>query len=152
MKSVTVKSGEGSFEVSGLDSEKNYLLAVESTTAKKGGGTDYSLDVACLNVSSVQLTGWQSAAVNLDRYEQPSLSGYTSDSVSAVSVALESSWDRRDEEEPRADRLTRTVESGYNRGRAVAPCNESAEEYSGWRGVTAAAESQNEIMSLSRLK
>jgi len=43
-------------------------------------------------VSAVQLTGWQSAAVNLDRYEQPSLSGYFSETASAVSVALESSW------------------------------------------------------------
>jgi hypothetical protein len=32
------------------------------------------------------------ASVNLDSYEQPSLSGYSSDSVNAVSATLESSW------------------------------------------------------------
>ncbi len=94
VKTVAVASGEGSFEVLGLNSETNYLLAVESATAKKGGGTDYSLEVEFLSgsSSSVEVAGWQLASVNLDSYEQPSLSGYASDSVSAVSATLESSW------------------------------------------------------------
>ena len=92
VKSIALKSGAGSFEALGLDSGTNYLVAVESTTAKKGGGTFYSLDVACLNELAVEIIGWESMAVNLDRYEQPSLSGYTTDSVCAVSATLESSW------------------------------------------------------------
>ena len=92
VKSVALKSGAGSFEALGLDSGTNYLVAVESTTAKKGGGTFYSLDVACLNELAVEITGWESMAVNLDRYEQPSLAGYTADSATAVSAGLESSW------------------------------------------------------------
>lgn len=92
VKSIALKSGAGSFEALGLDSGTNYLVAVESTTAKKGGGTGYSLDVACLNELAVEIVGWESMAVNLDRYEQPSLSGYTADSATAVSAALESSW------------------------------------------------------------
>ena len=89
VKSIALNSGTGFFDVRGLDSEKNYLIAVESPVAKKGGGSDYALDILCTRVEE-DLAGWRSSAVSLDRYEQPSLAGYSSDSAVAASAAPES--------------------------------------------------------------
>ena len=94
LKSVSVKNGSGSIEALELGTELRYLAAVESSTAKKGGGTDYSLDFACLPPSasaSADLDSWRSASVALDCYEQPSLPGPASE-LSAAGCSAGLGW------------------------------------------------------------
>ena len=94
LKSVSVKNGSGSIEALELGTELRYLAAVESSTAKKGGGTDYSLDFACLPPSasaSADLDSWRSSSAALDCYEQPSLPGPASE-LSAAGCSAGFGW------------------------------------------------------------
>lgn len=107
LKSVSVKNGSGSIEALELGTELRYLAAVESSTAKKGGGTDYSLDFACLPPSasaSADLDSWRSSSAALDCYEQPSLPARASE-LSAGRLFGRFRLVGRDEKRERAARL-----------------------------------------------